>query len=65
LHVTTAPANVTELTGSFVDGVLIVPIPGDVIVIAGPGQRDDRLPEGSGVVVLEGDARWLHRGGRA
>ncbi|OFW09559.1 MAG: hypothetical protein A3H96_19000 [Acidobacteria bacterium RIFCSPLOWO2_02_FULL_67_36] len=56
-HVTTAPANVTELTGSFVDGVLIVPIPGDVIVIAGPGQPDDRPPEGSGVVLLEGDAR--------
>jgi hypothetical protein len=55
--VTTAPANVTELTGSFVDGVLIIPIPGDVIVIAGPDQRDDRPPEGSGVVLLEGDAR--------
>jgi hypothetical protein len=56
-RVTTAPANVTELTGSFVDGVLIVPIPGDVIVIAGPGPRDDRPPEGSGVVLLEGDVR--------
>lgn len=55
--VTTAPVDVTELTGSFVDGVLIVPIPGDVIVIAGPDQRDDRPPEGSGVVLLEGDAR--------
>jgi hypothetical protein len=55
--VTTAPVDVTELTASFVDGVLIVPIPGDVIVIAGPDQRDDRPPEGSGVVLLEGDAR--------
>jgi hypothetical protein len=55
--VTNVPKDVTELTGSFLDGVLIVPIPGDVIVIAGPDQRDDRPPEGSGVVVLEGDAR--------
>ncbi len=55
--VTTAPAPVTELTGSFVDGVLSVSIPGDGVVIAGPGQRDDRPPEGSGVVLLEGDAR--------
>jgi hypothetical protein len=54
---TEGPKDVTELTGSLVDGVLIVPIPGDVIVIAGPGQRDDRPPEGSGVVLLEGDAR--------
>lgn len=55
--VTKAPKDVTELTGSFVDGVLIVPIPGDAIVIAGPGQRDDRPPKGSGVVLLEGGAR--------
>ncbi len=54
---TTAPAHVAELTASFVDGVLIVPIPGDGIVIAGPDRRDDRPPEGSGVVLLEGDAR--------
>lgn len=53
---TTAAANV-ELTGSFVDGVLIVPIPDDVIVIAGPDHRDGRPPEGSGVVLVEGDAR--------
>ncbi len=55
--VTTAPADAAELTASFVDGVLIVPVPGDVIVIAGPDQRDDRPPEGSGVVLLEGDAQ--------
>ena len=55
--VTTAPVNVTEITGSLVDGVLIVSIPGDGIVIAGPGQRDHRPPEGSGIVLLEGDAR--------
>ncbi len=54
---TTAPADITQMTGSLVDGVLIVPIPGDVIVIAGPDQRDDRPPVGSGVVLLEGDAR--------
>ncbi len=53
--VTSAPTDVTELRGSLVDGVLIVPVPDDGVVIAGPGPRDDRPPAGSGVVLLEGD----------
>ena len=55
--VTTAPADVTELTGSLVDGVLVVSIPGDGVVITGPDRRDDRPPAGSGMVLVEGDAR--------
>jgi len=54
---TRAPAGVAELFGSFVDGVLIVPIPDDVIVIAGPGRREDRPSDGSGIVFVEGDVR--------
>ncbi len=53
----TGLVGVAELTGSVVNDVLIVPIPGDVVVIAGPDQQDDRPPQGSGVVLLEGDAR--------
>jgi len=52
-----APPAATQLSGSFVDGVLIVPIPGDGVVIAGPGRREDRPPDGSGIVFVEGDVR--------
>jgi hypothetical protein len=45
------------LFGSFVDGVLIVPIPDDVIVVAQPERRENRPRDGSGIVVVEGDAR--------
>jgi hypothetical protein len=48
---------VTELSGSFVDGVLVVSIPGDGVVIAAPEPRDDRPRNGSGIVVVEGDIR--------
>jgi len=48
---------VTRLAGSFVEGVLIVPIPDEVIVIAQPERREDRPREGSGIVVVEGDVR--------
>lgn len=51
-----ASAGVT-VSGSFVNGVLIVPIPGDVIVIAQPERREDRPRDGSGIVVVEGDVR--------
>ena len=48
---------VIELSGSFVDGVLIVPIPGENIVIAGPDGRSDRPREGYGIVFVEGGVR--------
>jgi hypothetical protein len=55
---TTPPgADVSRLFGSFVDGVLIVPIPDDVIVVAQPERRENRPRDGSGIVVVEGDAR--------
>jgi len=52
-----ARAGVVELSGSFVDGVLVVPIPDDGIVIAGPGQRNDRPSDGYGIVFVEGEVR--------
>lgn len=51
------PAGVTELSGSFADGVLVVPIPDDGVVIATPGLRDDRPSDGCGIVFVEGDVR--------
>ncbi len=46
-----------QLSGTFVDGVLVVSIPGDGVVIAAPEPRDDRPRNGSGIVVVEGDIR--------
>jgi hypothetical protein len=48
---------VFALSGSLVDGVLILPVPDGSIVIAGPGRRDDRPPDGYGIVMVEGEAR--------
>jgi hypothetical protein len=47
---------VIQLSGSVVDGVLILPIPDDGIVIA-TSERRDRPRDGSGIVVVEGDVR--------
>jgi hypothetical protein len=49
-------ADVLELSASFVDGVLVVRIPGDGAVIVSPEPRD-RPRDGSGIVVVEGDVR--------
>ncbi len=50
-------ADTSELSGSFVDDVLIVPIPDEAIVIAGPDGRSDRPPDGYGIVIVEGGVR--------
>jgi len=55
--ITGAEKEVVELTGSLVDGVLIVPIPDGTIVIDGPGRRDDRPSDGYGIVLVEGEVR--------
>ena len=52
-----APPGAVELSGSLIDGVLVVPIPDDAIVIAGPGQRNDRPSDGYGIVLVEGEVR--------
>jgi len=54
------PASVlhpVELSGSLMDGVLVVPIPDGSTVIWGPGRRDDRPPDGYGIVLMEGEVR--------
>jgi hypothetical protein len=56
-----APAHdrtaVADLSGSFVDGILIVAIPGDGTLITGPERRDARPSDGTGIVMVEGEGR--------
>ena len=47
---------VIQLSGSFIDGVLVVPFPDDSVVIAS-AERRDRPRDGSGIVVVEGDVK--------
>ena len=46
-----------SLSGSFTDGVLVVPLPDGSVSIAGDGSRDDRPPDGCGIVLVEGDIK--------
>jgi len=50
-----APVAHLSLSGSFTDGVLVVPLPDGSVSIAGDGSRDDRPPDGCGIVLVEGD----------
>ena len=52
-----AEVGALNLSGSLVDGVLVVPIPDDGVVIVGPGERDDRPSDGYGIVLVEGELR--------
>ena len=52
-----ADVSVLDLSGSLVDGVLVLPIPDDGVVIVGPGERDDRPSDGYGIVLVEGELR--------
>jgi hypothetical protein len=45
------------LSGSFTDDVLILSAPDGSVSLSGPGTRDDRPPDGSGIVLVEGDFR--------
>jgi len=50
-----APLDSLSLSGSFTDGVLVVPLPDGSVSIAGDGSRDDRPPDGCGIVLVEGE----------
>jgi hypothetical protein len=45
------------LSVSFTDDVLVVSAPDGSVDLCGPGARDDRPPDGSGIVLVEGDSR--------
>ena len=45
------------LSGSVTDGVLVVALPDGSTSISWGGARDDRPPDGSGIVLVEGELR--------
>ena len=45
------------LSGSFNDDVLVLSAPDGSVSLSGPGARDDRPADGSGIVLVEGDVR--------
>jgi hypothetical protein len=59
----TVPASAPEpqpailLSGSFTDDVLIVSEPDGSVSLSDQGARDDRPPDGSGIVLVEGDLK--------
>ena len=44
-------------SGSFNDDVLVLSAPDGSVSLSGPGARDDRPPDGSGIVLVEGDPK--------
>jgi hypothetical protein len=51
------PPESTFLSGSFTDGVLVVSLPDGSVSISGDASREDRPPDGCGIVVVEGGVR--------
>lgn len=45
------------LSGSFTDDVLVLSAPDGSLSLSGPGARDDRPPDGYGIVLVEGDLK--------
>jgi hypothetical protein len=45
---------VESLNAAFVDGVVVLPLPDGSASITSPEARDDRPPEGYGIVLVEG-----------
>ncbi len=52
-HPVPAP-DVETVSGSLTDGVLVVPLPDGSVSISGGASRDDRPPDGCGIVFVEG-----------
>lgn len=46
-----------SLTGSFADGLLVVSLPDGSVSILGGEPREDRPPDGYGIVLVEGEFR--------
>jgi hypothetical protein len=47
----------TSLSGSFTDGLLAVSLPDGSTSITSAGARDDRPPDGYGIVLVEGEIK--------
>ena len=56
-HRARAGSDDASLTGSFTDGVLVVPLPDGSVSIVGGEAREDRPPDGYGIVLVEGELR--------
>jgi hypothetical protein len=52
-----APAAPGAPDASFTDGVLVLPLSDGTTAILGPGTRDERPPEGFGIVLISGDSQ--------
>lgn len=54
-----APAETTEqvVTASFIDGVLVLTFPDGSASISGADRRDERPPDGFGIVLVNGEIR--------
>ena len=54
---TVAGTESAEVSASLVDGVLVVLVPDDGVIIVGPGERGPRPSDGYGIVFVEGEIR--------
>ncbi|MEW5981677.1 MAG: hypothetical protein AB1806_04825 [Acidobacteriota bacterium] len=53
----TVTVGAPSLTGSFTDGVLVLSLPDGSVSITGGEARDERPPDGYGIVLVEGEVR--------
>jgi hypothetical protein len=51
------PASEAVVSALFTDGVLVVPVSDTEIVIFDAGEREERPPDGFGIVLVEGELR--------
>jgi hypothetical protein len=51
------PVPADLITGSFAGDVLVLSEPDGSVSLSGPGTREDRPPEGFGIVLVEGDLK--------
>ena len=51
------PPEDMSLSGSFTNGVLVLPLPDGSVSISDDGTRESRPPDGYGIVLVEGELR--------
>jgi hypothetical protein len=52
-----APSDVTTLSGSFAGGLLVLSMPDGSVSISDGGTREDRPPDGYGILLVEGELK--------
>lgn len=52
-----APSDVTTLSGSFARGLLVLSMPDGSVSISDGGTREDRPPDGYGILLVEGELK--------